>query len=196
MLLLPCLARVCVRERFDMDESGISLVSMGGLAFRPFLRLFGTSGIQRRCVALIDSDSPGCPLEAKGVTESPTVKKLREEFETSPPSQTVRLISNLWTLEYDIAVATSGLESDPLAPLVNEGHVLEALKRTPGVPQSKVPEAGGLPDRREFGKRVVELVQRDKARFAQELAGVVDGSFLLPKYIQATFDFLNGHATA
>jgi len=196
MLLLPCLARACARERFELDEKGISLVSMGGLAFRPFMRLFGAGAIQRKCVALMDSDSPDFPLEAKAVTENATVKKLRDEFDTKPPSPHVRLITNLRTLEYDIAVATRGSESDPLAPLANEKHVVEALKRTPGVTQSNVPKVGEIHDRGEFGKRVVKLVERDKARFAQELAGEINDSFLIPKYIQAAFDFLNGHASA
>jgi len=195
MLLLPCLARACARDRFDLDEKGISLVSMGGLAFRPFMRLFGAGAIQRKCVALMDSDSPDFPLDAKAVAESATVKKLREEFETKPPSPYVRLITNLRTLEYDIAVATRGSESDPLASLANEKQVVEALRRTPGVAQSKVPKVGEIHDRGEFGKRVVELVAKDKARFAQELASEIEDSFLIPKYIQAAFDFLNGHAT-
>ncbi|MEQ1844822.1 MAG: AAA family ATPase [Nitrospira sp.] len=196
MLVLPCLARACARERFELDERGISLVSMGGLAFRPFMRLFGAGAIQRKCVALMDSDSPDLPLETKTATESATVKKLREEFETEPPSPYVRLITNLKTLEYDIAVATRGLESDPQAPLANEKQVVEALKRTPGVAQSKVPKVGENHDRREFGRQVVELVKNDKARFAQELANEIDDTFLIPKYIQSSFDFLNGYATA
>lgn len=196
MLILPCLARACARDRFELDETGISLVSMGGLAFRPFLRLFGARAIQRKCVALMDSDSPGFPLEAKAVTESATVKKLRGEFETQPPSPYVRLITNLRTLEYDVAVATRGLESDPRAALANEKQVIEALRRTPGVPQREVPTVGEIHDRDEFGKRVLALVKREKARFAQELAAEIDDNFLIPKYIQAAFDFLNAHATA
>jgi hypothetical protein len=144
----------------------------------------------------MDSDSPNCPLEAKEVAENPTVKRLREEFDTAPPSQYLRFITNLRTLEYDVAVATRGSEIDPLAPLANEKQVVEALRRTPGVAQSKVPEVGELHDRRDFGMRVVELVAKDKARFAQELVGVIDESFLIPKYIQVAFDFLNDHATA
>jgi hypothetical protein len=108
----------------------------------------------------------------------------------------VRLITNLKTLEYDVAVATRGSESDPQAPLANEKQVVEALKRTPGVAQSKVPKVGEIHDRSEFGRLVVELVKNDKARFAQELASEIDNAFLIPNYIQAAFDFLNGHGTA
>jgi putative ATP-dependent endonuclease of OLD family len=194
MLLLPCLARTCARERFELDERGISLVSIGGLAFRPFLRLFGTSAIQRKCVALMDSDSPGFPLEHKQVTESPTVKTLREEFEAALLSPYMRLITNLRTLEYDIAVATYGPAGDPLAALANERQIIEALNRTPGVTPSLVPKVGEIRKRNEFGERVVDLIANNKARFAQELALEIDTEFLIPNYIQAAFDFLDGYA--
>jgi len=196
MLLLPALAKEFAREPFDLDERGISVVSVGGLAFRPFMRLFGEAAIQRRCVALVDSDSPDFPLEAKSVAESATVKNLRNEFEPTPPSAYVRVVTNLQTLEYDIAVATKGQDDDPAAPLANERHVVEALRKTPGVAQSKLPDVGAIKDRREFGKLVVEIVGRNKARFAQELASEVDKHFQVPKYIQAAFDFLLGHATS
>jgi hypothetical protein len=160
------------------------------------MRLFGAGAIRRKCVALVDSDSPDFPLEAKAVMESATVKKIREEFETELSSPYVRLITNLRTLEYDVAVVTRGSESDPRAPLANEKQVLEALRRTPGVAQTKVPKVGEIHDRIEFGKRVVELVAKNKARFAQELTGEIDDSFLIPKYIQEAFDFLNGYAKA
>lgn len=196
MLVLPRLAVACARERFELDEKGISLVAVGGLAFRPFMRLFGARAIQRKCVALMDSDSPNSPLEANAVTESATVKKLREDFETVPPSPYVRLVTNLRTFEYDVAVATRDSESDPGATLANEKYVVAALTRTPGVTQNKVPNVGDIRDRREFGNRVVELVAKNKARFAQELASEIDDCFLIPKYIQEAFDFLNCHATA
>jgi putative ATP-dependent endonuclease of OLD family len=196
LLLLPSLARACARERFELDENGISLVSVGSLAFRPFLRLFGPNAIRRRCVALMDSDSPGTPLQANEVAENATVKKLRDEFGTSLASPYVRLITNLRTLEYDMAVVSTDSESAPDAPLANEKQIVEALKRTQGVTQSKVPGVGEFHDRREFGGRVVDLVAKNKARFAQELAGVIDDQFSMPKYIQAAFDFLNGHAPA
>ncbi len=196
MVLLPCLARTCAREKFELDDKGVSVVSVGGLAFRPFLRLFGDGAIQRKCVALMDSDSPDFPLEEKAIADNATVKTLRTDFETQPPSSYLRLITNLKTLEFDIAIATNGRADDRQAPLANERYVLEALKRTPGATKSRIPAAGGITDRMEFGKLVVELVEKDKARFAQELADEIDEEFLIPKYIQSALDFLSGHAPA
>jgi putative ATP-dependent endonuclease of OLD family len=190
LLLLPCLARMCARECFDLDERGISLVSMGGLVFRPFLWLFGAQAIRRKCVALMDSDSPDFPLDTKGVSESPTVKGLRDEFESDPPSPYVRIITNLKTLEYDIAIVTTGKEDDPLAPLTNEKKVINALKKTKGVTQGRIPKVGQVKNRQNFGKLVVDLTKGNKARFAQELASEVDEEFQIPKYIQEAFDFL------
>ena len=195
MLLLPCLARASARERFDLDEKGISLVSMGGLAFRPFMRLFGMQSIRRRCVALMDSDSPMYPLEIKDVVENATVKKLRADFENELSSEYLRLITNLKTLEYDLAVATRGDCKDPLAAPANEKKLIEALKRTPGVAQGKVPAVGEIKDRQAFGERVVELTTGVKARFAQELASEIDKTFLIPEYVQAAFDFLTNRET-
>jgi putative ATP-dependent endonuclease of OLD family len=193
VLLLPCLARRCAREPFDLDEKGISLVPVDSLAFRPFLRLFGPKAIQRKCVALMDSDSENFPIEGKEVKENATVRKIRAEFETRALRPYVRVVTNLMTLEYDLAVTTRGNEGDPIAPLANEKHVIEALKKTAGVPQSKIPEEGAIRDRRQFGKLVVELVDRRKGRFAQRLAAEINESFVVPRYIQRAFDFLNGH---
>ncbi len=194
LLLLPCLARHCAKKPFELDERGISLVPVNNLAFRPFLRLFGPNAIQRCCAAIMDSDSAGTPIQIREVKENATVQSLRSEFQKPELDQYIRIITNLKTLEYDLAIATKeGAEDDPMAPLLNESVIIEALNDTPGVAKSKIPMVGEIQDRRDFGKKVVELIdKKHKGRFAQVLARKIEKGFQIPPYIQSGFDFVCG----
>lgn len=194
LLLLPCLARHCAKTPFELDEKGISLVPVNNLAFRPFLRLFGPNAIQRCCAAIMDSDSSGTPLQARDVEENATVQTLRSEFQKQELAPYILITTNLKTLEYDLAIATTeGAEHNPQAPLLNESVIIEALKETPGVAQSKIPTIGAIQDRRIFGEKVVELIgNRNKGRFAQVLARKIGKGFQIPPYIQDGFDFVCG----
>lgn len=190
-LVLPVLARRCAQRPFDLDEEGISIVAVHGLSFRPFLRLFGPDAIHRKCAVLIDSDSKEYSLDIDNVNPSSTAANLIQDF-AGAKNPYVSVFTNLETFEFDLAVATSGDAKDPSAPLSNEDHILRALKNTSGVTQKSVPVAGSTPQRHEFGKQVVELVNGEKGRFAQSLAAEIDGSFVIPPYIQKAFDFLLG----
>lgn len=190
-LVLPILARKCARKRFDLDEEGISVVSVHGVAFRPFLRLFGPDAIHRKCAVLTDSDPKEYLLDIQKVSPNPTADGLIRDF-GSDINPYVSIFPNLETFEYDLAVATSGNTTDPHAPLSNEGYILRALQDTHGVTKRNIPEAGSITQRDQFGKTVVALVEEAKGRFAQALAAQIDGGFVIPSYIQKAFDFLLG----
>ncbi|MFA4987500.1 MAG: AAA family ATPase [Candidatus Brocadiia bacterium] len=51
--LLPVLAK---RQGYDLDELGISICSVSGTDFRPYLRLFGPNGLKMRVASLTDYD--------------------------------------------------------------------------------------------------------------------------------------------
>ena len=190
-LILPVLARKCARRRFDLDEEGISVVSVHGVAFRPFLRLFGSDAIHRKCAVLTDSDPKEYLLDIQKVSPNPTAAGLIQDF-GGDDNPYVSIFLNLETFEYDLAVATSRDTKDPRSSLSNEGYILRALQETHGVTKKNIPEAGSILQRDQFGKAVVALVEKAKGRFAQALAAEIDEDFVIPSYIQKALDFLLG----
>lgn len=190
-LIMPILARKCAKKRFDLDEEGISVVAVHGLSFRPFLQLFGPDAVHRRCAVLTDSDPKEYSLDIENVKPNSTAASLVQDFGGDDNSY-VSVFTNLETFEYDLAVATSGKLKDPNAPLSNEKHILRALKHTHGVTKKNIPATGSVSKRDEFGKKVIELIDKQKGRFAQSLAAEIDENFVIPPYIQEAFDFLLG----
>jgi len=191
-LLIPVLAQKCAREKFNLDEDGISVVAVHGLAFRPFLKLFGPEAIRRKCAVLTDSDTKQFPLDPAGLQLGATAAGLKRDF-GGDNNPFISIFPNLETLEFDLAVATSAENmADPQAPISNEEYILRALKNTPKVTQKNIPAKGSISNRDEFGKRVLELIEKTKGRFAQSLAAEIDENFIIPNYIQDAFDFLCG----
>jgi len=191
-LLIPVLAQKCAREKFNLDEDGISVVAVHGLAFRPFLKLFGPEAIRRKCAVLTDSDTKQFPLDPAGLQLGATAAGLIRDF-GGDNNPFISIFPNLETLEFDLAVATSAENmADPQAPISNEEYILRALKNTPKVTQKNIPAKGSISNRDEFGKRVLELIEKTKGRFAQSLAAEIDENFIIPNYIQDAFDFLCG----
>lgn len=191
-LIIPILARKCARRRFDLDEEGISIVTVHGLSFRPFLQLFGSDAIRRKCAVLTDSDSREYSLDIDSVTPNPTAACLIQDF-GGHDNPYVSIFTNLETFEYDLAVATSGDAKDPDAPLNNEAYFLRALKNTPDVTKKNIPDEGSISQRDEFGKTVLELVKETKGRFAQSLAAEIDEGFLFSVGLEYESDLQTGN---
>ncbi len=194
-LLLPVMASKCLSNPIDLDEMGLSIVPVYGLAFRPFLRLFGPEALLRKCAVLLDSDDKKYLLKPEDVSLSNVAKGIVNDFQGGK-NPFVEPFTNLKTFEYDLAVATrkAADSANPDAPLDNESYILEALRKTPGITKKCIPEVGAIKHRDMFGKTVLELIEtgRAKGRFAQTLAGVIDKNFVVPPYIQKAFDFLMG----
>jgi putative ATP-dependent endonuclease of OLD family len=190
-LLIPILARRCARPQLELDEKGVSVVPVHGVSFRPFLRLFGSQALHRRCAVLTDSDDDAHVLDEKQVKLGPTAAGLVEDF-CFGLNPYIAVFTNLKTLEYDLAVATkdAGETTNPNAPLSNEDYFLRALQNTDGVAKKSIPARGTITNRTEFGKAVVELVAESKGRFAQALAAEIDDGFVIPSYIQRALTFL------
>ena len=157
------------------------------------MRMFAEGGVKRNCVALMDSDTPGTPLRSEEVVENATVASLRREFGPAAGSR-LKIVTNLKTLEYDIAVATESGSEDPAAPISNEMPIIAALKETDGIASSSIPEPGKLKDRREFGIAVLKAVERSKGRFAQALSRHVSVGFAVPGYVDEALKLLRPDA--
>ncbi|WP_337020236.1 ATP-dependent nuclease, partial [Oceanobacillus massiliensis] len=72
-LLIPKFFSMIYSEKVEIDDrvienektlegEGISIISVDGVAFRPFLHLFGSSGLNIKCAVLTDSDPEAIPL--------------------------------------------------------------------------------------------------------------------------------------
>ena len=185
-ILLPVIAKQCLG--FDVDDKGISIVAVQGVAFRPFATLFGPDGIQRKCAILTDSD-PGedtFPLSRDDPEYQPAqrVKNLREEMEREKRDY-VQVFDSLKTLEHDIIVSGN-------RELV-EGALEIALTLSDKITRPKVEEAVGKQDLKDFSRAVLKVVSSAKGAFAQALAEkIAEGgtTFQVPDYISAAFNFL------
>jgi putative ATP-dependent endonuclease of the OLD family len=190
-LIIPILARKCMTPSFDLDEKRISVVAVHGISFRPFMRLFGTNALRRKCAVLTDADDKTYQLDDDKVVHSAAAAALIRDYGGNKDPY-VSVFTNLKTFEFDLAIATkdTSRKTDPTSYLNNEGHIRRALQNTDGVSKGKIPETGKITNRVEFGKTIVELVEESKGRFAQALASEIDEKFVIPPYIKQALDFL------
>ena len=200
-LLLPALAKVC--EDIDLDALGVSICSIGGTNFTPYVRLLGPNGLDIPFVVLTDFDPKGeavsqedeDPEKNSSYGESRVVNQImceimseqdwqatsfREILELAPDSG---VFINTFTFEVD-------LFKEPDAA----GHFLTAVK--------------GLTDNNAMHKRFAALADDPKTldptqflkdidsigkgRVAQRLAAVLLDAEedICPTYIRSAFKYL------
>lgn len=177
-ILLPEMVKALNLQ--SLDKSAVSIIAVGGLSFRPFLRLFGEEKIERRCAVLTDGDCRGWPADKDGAFACSRVVDLKKEFASNPY---VKVFHSKKTLEYDLF-----LEG-------NRGYILKALRETEGCSMQRVDSLESTADNREAAKLFVEILEdTTKGRFAQALAREIDSGFQVPKYIRQALDYVGVYA--
>ncbi|MCY7629399.1 AAA family ATPase [Bacillus altitudinis] len=183
----------------SLESEGISLISVDGVAFRPFLQLFSDKGLDIKCAVLTDSDPEAIPVtnengeEVRG-TDGKVLKEKVYPFEEGQfeiCSRTVNLkadyceqknvyiSSNLKTFEYDLILEN------------NQQFFLELIEKH---------KIGTTKDRtmikslnnHEFAKEAYELISKEKGQFSQYILDEInDGKVInIPLYIRTAFEFL------
>lgn len=171
--LLPTLAR---QQGIDLDELGISVCSIAGTNFAPYLRLFGPTGLNIPVVALTDFDqrspkedgtarTPLGPkrvvttlIKAKILTESditPEKYELGEDYGIFVNSRTFEVDLYLSDLHAEIAIAMTSLT--------------ESAKMKLRIDKLWADDKGYLDEKR----LLKDIESISKGRFAQRLAGVI-----------------------
>lgn len=173
-LVIPELAK---RLDVSLSEQGIQVVSVDGLAFTPFVKLFGPKGLRGKCAIVSDSD-PRTDKQGNLIPVSAVAEGLKT-FESV--QHKVQLAAK--TFEWDLAFAN--FESKEL--------ILEALKEVrPQV--GKEVENTTFSSATAFADEVLARIEDYKGRFAQELAALLHSrpqmTFAVPSYLEATLTWI------
>ncbi|MCZ2813158.1 AAA family ATPase [Modestobacter sp. VKM Ac-2979] len=202
-LVLPLLAD---RVGHSLPESGVTVLNVGGVAFQPFLKLFGTDALPYRCAVISDGDPPESPsdddeepsttpaggsVETSDGEDSDAAGEEKAEEETQELSAVAR---NLLAWKGDaitIELADKTFEWD-LALAGNWEPMLDALHPIkPRVSKRLRKELADSSDERRADK-ILAAVKDCKGRFAQELAEVISDravAFEVPAYIRRAIEF-------
>jgi putative ATP-dependent endonuclease of OLD family len=178
-LLIPALARELKRP---LPTYGVTVVNVGGLAFRPFAELFGKDRLPYPCAIVSDTDPPaGKPnpadLENGDAMLSASARTIAElELE----NVSVHLARK--TFEWDLAAAGN-------AEIMREALGLIKPRVAKALEQSLSTEE---PDTQ--AELLYEKVRDIKGPFAQALAQGMDGSarVTVPRYICEAIAFATG----
>ncbi|MFS0712363.1 AAA family ATPase [Microbacterium sp. 2P01SA-2] len=151
-LLLP---RFAYLLGFDLPEAGVSVVSVDGLAFDPFISLFDRGGLPQRCVVLTDSD-------ASVNDDGQDVASTTAEALVARSRDNIRVLTTERTFEWELAKVNA---SAPQA-------LLDALRQ---VKPRVATRLGGtqFPDAVAFADSFLASVEDAKGRFAQELSDMI-----------------------
>jgi putative ATP-dependent endonuclease of OLD family len=175
-LLMPQLAN---RLGLSLSELGIQVVSVDGLAFAPFAKLFSPQALTCRCAIVSDSD-PAIDEEGNEIPTSATADSLARFVSDQ---HQVRLAEK--TFEWDLAHANYD----------NPELILKALKAVRPVIGEKVASTV-FASSEEFADELLFRVKAYKGPFAQELASVLSENtkiaFSVPAYIEETLKWVIG----
>ncbi|MGF7033505.1 putative ATP-dependent endonuclease of OLD family [Paenibacillus mucilaginosus] len=197
-LLIPKMADIYWNQKRKKDEPkksldgyGISIISVDGVAFRPFLHLFGESGLKQKCAVLTDSD----PEKIEIIDPTSNEKLKVDVFPTKQHpseacSRTISLINdfkevsnvliktNLKTFEYDLVLENN----DFFRELINEYELGTKAER------EKIAALSG----HDFEKEAFLIVAETKGEAAQYVLDKLESGkeITIPKYITDILDFL------
>jgi putative ATP-dependent endonuclease of OLD family len=174
-----------------LEGYGISIISVDGVAFRPFLHLFGPKGLNQKCAVLTD-----CDPDKREVVDPESKKILKVEvFPTTqnpeiPCSRTTNLINdykeithvsiqtNLKTFEYDLILENH----DFFRELIIKYKLGTKDER------GKIEKLNG----QEFEQEAFLIVAETKGEAAQYVLDEIKAGkdIKIPEYITCTLDFL------
>ncbi|MCY8104006.1 MULTISPECIES: ATP-dependent nuclease [Bacillus] len=182
-----------------LESEGISLISVDGVAFRPFLQLFSDKGLGIKCAVLTDSDPEAIPVrnengeEVRG-TDGKILKEKVYPFKEGQyeicsrtaklksdycEQENVYISTNLKTFEYDLILENN---QQFFLELIEKHKIGTAKDRT---------IIKGLKGH-EFAKEAYELISKEKGQFSQYILDEInDGKTInIPSYIREAFEFL------
>ncbi|MCK4624769.1 MAG: AAA family ATPase [Phycisphaerae bacterium] len=177
----------------NLDENGISVIPIHGVHFPAYAKLFGPTGIHKRCAIVADGDLEPSdatpPNTADGNDELPEISKpelesLKNEYVELFLCQTTfeKAITHRGTL---LMLAATAEELG--APVISKG--LAETEKALGTLDEQSPEAQVLLEA--AGTKVLNTAKRfGKARFAQVASKKVAQATWLPPYIEDAVTWL------
>lgn len=180
-LLMPVLARQLKRP---LPTFGVTVVNVGGLAFRPFAELFGEDRLPYPCAIVSDSDPPGGVPNPAELADGDAMLSASAKSIAELELENVSVHLARKTFEWDLIVAGNA-ETMREALKLLKPRVAADLK---GALTGADPEAQA--------NLLYERISDMKGPFAQALAQIVDGGADLevPAYIRAAIAAATGAA--
>lgn len=173
-LVIP---EIAARLGLSLSERGVQVVSVDGLAFTPFVKLFGPKGLRGKCAIVSDSD-PRIDKKGNSIPVSAVAEGLKGHESAQHKVQLAQK-----TFEWDLAFAN--FHSKEL--------ILEALKEVRPLVGKEV-ENETFASAAAFADAVLSRVEDHKGRFAQELAAMLSTrplvKFVVPAYLQTTLEWV------
>jgi len=165
LFLLSEMARhVC---KVDLDRRGIVVVPIFGTHFSAFAKLFGPTGIRKRCAIITDRD--GVPAEDGAPPRGLVV--LENEF--------VKVFSCDTTLERELAIPGMLVPLRATATDLRAVSLRQALRATP-------------PDMGEIAERTLSAAENcSKGRFAQVLSKYIHQATEIPLYLRQAIGWIS-----
>ncbi|PFE93511.1 ATP-dependent endonuclease [Bacillus thuringiensis] len=182
-----------------LESEGISIISVDGVAFRPFLQLFGSKGLDMKCAVLTDSDPESVPVidmhgdevigsddkvvkEAAYPTKSgefPICSRTAGLIKDFSTSSNIYISRNLKTFEYDLMME-------------NNASFFRELIQTYDIGTKAERERIATLDGHEFAKEAYEVISKEKGQFSQFILDELNKGKVLhiPAYIKQVFNFL------
>ncbi|MBH0084343.1 ATP-dependent endonuclease [Salinibacterium sp. SWN167] len=177
LILFPALA---LTRGISLAETGITVVSVDGLAFDPFISVFENGGIPLRCAVVSDSDPTPSELDENGSDQfalpSATATKLKGR-----DGGNIRVVLATRTFEWDLAY----VNFEKPSVLID---ALEAIR--PRVADRL--RAAKFADASEFADGLLDAVSKVKGPFAQALADSIEESeaqIVVPAYVMDAINF-------
>jgi putative ATP-dependent endonuclease of the OLD family len=165
-LLMPILARSC-EPPLSLLESQVTVVNVGGLAFGAFAHLYAPDRLPSRCAIISDADPPEPEADGRGTTD-------RTDDEPDPVlSATAEKLLGDQNDNRRVWLATKTFEWD-LVAAGNWNWALLALKRLHPYVARRLESDATLVSDEARATAILNAVEREKGRFAQALAHVVD----------------------
>ncbi len=174
-LLVPVLA---TRLGRPLPRHGVAVINIGGVAFAPFVGLFGSDRLPYRCAVLSDADPPAVDPDD---SEDPPDMSARASSLLGMQSDTLQVRLARRTLEWDLAAAG------------NWRVLVAALKPIkPRIAARLLTDLDPLGDE-ERADRILAAIADVKGRFAQELAAIIEipgALFIVPPYIREAIEWI------
>lgn len=174
----------------DLDEEGIAVVPIYGTHFNVYTKLFGPTGIRKKCAVLADGDlvasdaDPSIVLEDDPDGQGEPVLELNELDVAE--NEFVRTFQCQTTFELELTVPGT------LEMFGNAARDLGAPKIAQDIQNARdALEWGEQPDLTIIKQKVLNTAKRfGKARFAQLASKYTGSATQLPPYIQGAIEWL------
>jgi putative ATP-dependent endonuclease of OLD family len=188
LILLPRMIREMME--IDVEKHGISIISINGTHFSPFMKLLEGGSLGKKCAIVSDADLPPSATddeddEDENVTESRADLRALE-------GDGVKVFLGRTTFEREIADVENVamlVTATEQSGLVAASKKLAALaKKIKSLPENDANRPGLQED---FRDRVLRIAIRvGKARFAQLCAAHIEAALVMPDYITEAVDWL------